>query len=445
MSDMEKSVLTTDSWENLLNNQGVLYKDPKKSTTIGQPVKLTEADLAWAYVGDGFAQKIIDLPAQEMTREWFNIEGDSDNVVVNYLDDLQARKKITTILKWARLFGGAVGVMGIDDGGELEEPVDENNIRAVEFIHVFDRYRVTFSSDDLYDDPTKANYGLPEIYTISPKRGGNSFRVHETRILRKDGMTTPVILEDSNYGWGESALVPLWDNLSFLGSTYQAVTDIVKSFETIIISIDNLQQLIAAGKSDVVKQRLNLMDLSRATLNAVLLDSKEKFEKKASSVTGLDKLIQEMGIAVAAMSGIPVTLFLGTSPAGLNATGASDIRQWYDKIAADQETELKPMIERLSYLSMIAKDGPTKGVELPEWSIKFNPLWQPTEKEIAETRKLVAETDDIYIQNQVIHPTEVRESRFGGESYSQDTIIDDSLTKNIIPEDDDNESMTNEE
>lgn len=416
-----------DSWQNLFTGAGVRNRDKKLSSTFAATEALSEKELNALYRGNGFAKKIIDLPAKEMTREWFTVDGDTDNLIVQYFETIGIRKKITKLLKWSRLFGGGIGIMGLDDGGELDTKLDENGIRSLQFLHVFDRFRVNFTDTDLYSDPKNEKFGLPEYFIVSP-RAGMPFKVHESRVLSLHGLDTP-LTETRNSGWGDSALLSMYTQLRNLGVTYSATADIVESFEELVISIDNLQQLVAAGKESVVKKRLELLDLSRSTLNTTLLDAKEKFEKKSSTVTGLDKLIEQQALALSAVSGIPATLLLGKSPAGLSATGDSDIRQWYDNIAASQEDDLKPILERLVRVTMLTKDGPTKGVELEDWSIKFTPLWQPTEKETAETRKIIAETDDIYITNQVLDPQEIRESRFGGESFSANISIDASLTK----------------
>jgi hypothetical protein len=73
---------------------------------------------------------------------------------------------------------------------------------------------------------------------------------------------------------------------------------------------------------------------------------------------------------------------------------------------------------------MLSKEGPTKGKVLDDWSLEFNPLWQPTEQETVEMRNKQAETDKIYIEQQVLTPEEVTLSRFGGDEYSIETSVD---------------------
>ncbi|KKM23144.1 hypothetical protein LCGC14_1618110, partial [marine sediment metagenome] len=57
--------------------------------------------------------------------------------------------------------------------------------------------------------------------------------------------------------------------------------------------------------------------------------------------------------------------------------------------------------------------------------VEWVPLWQLTEEEEAKRRKSVAESDAIYINSGVLDPTEVANSRFGGEVYSAETVLDD--------------------
>ena len=52
----------------------------------------------------------------------------------------------------------------------------------------------------------------------------------------------------------------------------------------------------------------------------------------------------------ASAADIPVTRLLGQSPAGLSATGDSDTRNYHDMIAARQELDLRPQLERLDAL-----------------------------------------------------------------------------------------------
>lgn len=65
-----------------------------------------------------------------------------------------------------------------------------------------------------------------------------------------------------------------------------------------------------------------------------------------------------------------------------------------------------------------------------DWSFSFNPLWKLDSQSDAEIRKKVAETDAIYLTNQVITSDEVREKRFKGSSLSAELdFSEDELTE----------------
>jgi hypothetical protein len=160
------------------------------------------------------------------------------------------------------------------------------------------------------------------------------------------------------------------------------------------------------------------MDLSRHVLHIKLLDADaEQYKKEASSVAGLPDLMDRFGIALAGVTGIPATKLLGQAPAGMNATGESDIRNWYDDLSADQEAILSPVYERLCYLVFKSKDGGFKGKEPEGWTIKWNPLYELTAKEQAELYKATADADAAYISAGVLDPGTVHDQRFMGEGF----------------------------
>jgi hypothetical protein len=160
-------------------------------------------------------------------------------------------------------------------------------------------------------------------------------------------------------------------------------------------------------------------------VRAVPLDADaEEFERAGAGVAGLGEVYDRMMMRLSAATGIPVTLLFGRSPAGMNATGESDIRLFYDYISSLQETQTRPRLEYLIELMLNATDGPTGGNAPESWNFEFNPLWQESAKERAETRRLISVADTNYVNTGVLTSNEVAESRFGGETYSPETMLD---------------------
>lgn len=427
----DKDVTRSDAgeWVNLLTWMGYKSNDRVTSQRFLGCRSLTQAELTDLYKGCGIAKRIVDLISDEMTRAWFCVEGDADDLIVQRLEEINAKKKIRELIRWARLYGGALAVVGIDDGLKLERPVNENNIRSIEFIHVFDRHDITFNAmTDLYSDPNHPKYGTPEWYTINTVNGSQR-RVHATRTLPLYGETLPNRLMNDNQGWGDSVLQSCYTELRNLGGSYGSTANILQDFIQTILTIDNLSNLIQGGQQDIIKRRLELIDTSRSVSNTILLDAQEEFQKSSSSVAGLDALIDRFGLALASVTGIPYSFLMGQPPSGLQATGQADIRMFYDMVRCQQEDNLQPILERLVRLIMLSKLGPFRGAEPAEWSVKFHPLWQMSENDEALYRKTIAETDAIYLDRGVLDPEEVAISRFGGDAYSAETELDMSVSR----------------
>jgi len=129
-----------------------------------------------------------------------------------------------------------------------------------------------------------------------------------------------------------------------------------------------------------------------------------------------------MMVAMAAEE--PVTRLFGRSPAGMNSTGESDARFWYDVVGAHRQQILKPAIEQAALFVFRSQLGPTGG-EVPEkWEIKFPPLWQETPLERAQRLNLLADADTKWIAAEMIHSAEATLSRFRPEGVSDQYQVD---------------------
>ncbi len=164
--------------------------------------------------------------------------------------------------------------------------------------------------------------------------------------------------------------------------------------------------------------------MTKSIARMLVIDAEEEFERATASLAGVDVVLREFAIRLAAAADMPVTLLMGTSPGGMSATGESDIRFFYDRIGARQKRHLLPILRRLYRLVMISKEGPTEGEEPEMWNLKFNPLRQLSELEQATLRKTVAETDAIYIGQGVLSAEEVAASTYGGSEWSMERTID---------------------
>ena len=340
-------VANADGFANALTGMGDRNYDKRLSTVFKPGLRLSDSTLTGLYRGNGLSRRIVNLPAVEMTRNWFTINGDEDDAVLQKLETLGAQEMYTDALVWSRLYGGAVILMGLNDGMALWRPVNEKRIRDIMFLRVFDRREVEVVHQSISTDPTDPLFGEPTKYLITPITGGSQFKVHASRLIRFDGAKIPGRELFAHNWWHDSILESVYEQIRQMGAVYDSSEFIVNEFVMTIIQIDNMLDMNMKDNGALLKQRLAMLDLSKHVKNTMLLDTKETFAKHSSTVAGLEKLLDSFMMSVSSVTGIPVTLLMGRSPAGQNATGESDIRMWYDSIRSGQRAGLRPRLEKL--------------------------------------------------------------------------------------------------
>jgi phage-related protein (TIGR01555 family) len=401
-----------DGWANVFTGMGIRNRDKTVATKAAPAQLISTQEATSVYVGGGLGRRIVDLPAETMTREWLEVETEdkeTGKAITARLDELNAKEAITNAVRWSRLYGGALVIIGFDDGAEsLAEPLNEATIRNVTFLHTFDRTEVNHNATVLYREPTSPRYGLPEIYTINPA-GGSMFTVHESRVLRFEGDPLPRQAWRENQCWGASVLQSCIDALKQTGTGYHAALTIMTEFILGVLTVKDLGDLIQSDSgNEALMSRLNILDMSKSNLNTIVVDVDEKFERQSATVTGMADLMDRFIRHLSAVSGIPVNVLMGQSPAGLNATGDSDIRNWYDCIKAEQEDRILPAANKLVRFLLISKEGPTRGKEPADWRVVFRPLWQMTAKECAEIDKIKTESAVLLVESAIADVDEAR-------------------------------------
>ena len=421
----------TDGWMNILSGLGVPGRDKTASTVFRACPQFGWCELDQLYRADGLTKRIIDIVSAEMIRQGWEVDGDPEGLLVSKFEEMNLYAKLTNLIQWARLYGGGLIVMGIADGRELDQPVNINNIEAVTWLHVFDRWQTQILFEYMTLDLNDQNYGYPTLYQITDYRTGAVFNVHHSRVLRMDWSILPPRDRNFNQGWGDSVILSIYDELKNYGSAFANTSAIMQDFVNGILKIPGLSQSLASNCNDsAILKRLDFANLSKSVAQMMVLDGEEVYEKLSTNVGGLSDLLDRFMLSLSSVTGIPVTLLFGRSPGGLNATGDSDVRNFYDMIKQYQELKLKPILEKLTLYIFKSKTGPTKGLEPENWSIQFAPLWQNTEEQEANVRRTVAETDAIYIDRGVLDPNEVAISRFGGDRWSMNTLIDIDAREN---------------
>lgn len=443
-----------DGYVNLLNKYGTKQDNSEAYKFEREPV-IPDMQLTGLYEGNGLFSKIIDTPAEEALKHGFDLNLKSDELnafVEDALDDLEWEEKAATAIKWARLYGGALIVMLIDDGRGLEEPVDWEHLRSIDELRVYERSIVQPDYTSLYQQDyggkgvgnRVSKFGQPEYYYVSSIYG--SFKVHESRCLVFRNGVLPEQTSNATYlFWGMPEYVRI---RRALRETVTAHTDSVKLLERSVQAIYSMKGLASLlttddGENQVLK-RLQLVDTSRGLLNSIAIDSEgEQYDFKTFQFSGVKDVIDATCNMLSALTNIPQTILFGRSPAGMNATGDSDFESYYNFVEKIQRLMLKRNLRTL--LDVVFRAGIASGdvTEEPDYKLEFNPLWSLSDTEQAtvdqtkaQTALVKAQTAQAYVDMQALDPTEVRRRLASDEEFDVEDIIseddEDDLVQSLL-------------
>lgn len=443
-----------DGYVNLLNKYGTKQDNSEAYKFEREPV-IPDMQLTGLYEGNGLFSKIIDTPAEEALKHGFDLNLKSDELnafVEDALDDLEWEEKAATAIKWARLYGGALIVMLIDDGRGLEEPVDWEHIRSIDELRVYERSIVQPDYASLYQQDyggkgvgnRVSKFGQPEYYYVSSIYG--SYKVHESRCLVFRNGVLPEQTSNATYlFWGMPEYVRI---RRALRETVTAHTDSVKLLERSVQAIYSMKGLASLlttddGENQVLK-RLQLVDTSRGLLNSIAIDSEgEQYDFKTFQFSGVKDVIDATCNMLSALTNIPQTILFGRSPAGMNATGDSDFESYYNFVEKIQRLMLKRNLRTL--LDVVFRAGIASGdvAEEPDYKLEFKPLWSLSDTEQAavdqtkaQTALVKAQTAQAYVDMQALDPTEVRRRLASDEEFDVEDIIseddEDDLLQSLL-------------
>lgn len=415
-------MMRVDAWQNALTGLGTL-RDKTKYHEARATAPLNDAELQAMFDDDDIASRIIEQLPADAVRQGFRLKLEQDDTpnattiardIVKAVDALQGLQKLREAWIWGRLFNLGAVFVGAEDGQDPSLPLNVERVEHVRFLNVLRRTQLRV--DKYYTDVRAPKYGEPELFEIVQQAGSTygeerlltGIKIHESRMLIFRGVMTarePVL--SGSILTDHSVLQRCKEALQYGSQAWMSATHLMSDASQGVLHIQNLIQMLSTNGEGLLKKRMQMMDLARSVCRSILVDAdKEKFERVPTSFQGLPDMLDRQMMRISAAARMPLTILFGRSPAGMNATGESDTRSWYDQVATERAEKLDPKLRALIEMLMRAKDGPTSGKVLDGWEIQWNPLWQPTDKEQAETFKLKADALAGLVTAQVVQPEE---------------------------------------
>ena len=406
------------------------FGDPSRDKSAAQRFVLDLLDqeqLSAAYRGDWLARKIVDVPAFDSCRAWRTWEADNDQIekIEECEKALGLQRKLMQALIKARLFGGAALIMGVE-GQKFEEELDVDSVGKDDlvFVHVISRWEI--EAGPLMRDITSPWYGEPSYYrrintlqTPSIKLKppleesslgydpGSTLEIHPSRVVRLLGLDYPDLMFAMN-SWGDSALQPVVDAIRAAGLVSSSIAAMISEAKLDVIKIPGLiEQLSTDAATEQLRTRFAFTMAAKSTVNTTLIDSNEEWERITLQFGSMD-VVMGMYLKIAAgAADIPATRLLGDAPTGMNATGDSDTRNYYDRLQADQKVRLQPALSRLDEVLIRHALGSRPKEIHYEWV----PLWQMDDAQKSDLWLKKAQAFKIDVDAALINPDVMREVR----------------------------------
>lgn len=382
--------VVTDTLTNLVSGMSVLGQDKaysnQYSLTIIDPLQLENA-----YRSDWIAGKAVDIPAEDATSEWraWNATQDQITLLEKCEQDLGVQRKVESALKKARLYGGGAIVIGIKGQEDVTQPINLDLIKQGDLIYLHDVSKWELTAGDIDWDLGSQYFGRPRCYRLST---GNTIEldIHPSRVAHFNGRELPSRKTAGYDGWGDSIIQRIDDAVKHAAIPQQQIATLMMESNVDIIKVPNFMANVATDQyNKKLISRFQLAAVAKSINRALILDKEEEWTKLSPNFSGLKDLAMMYVEIASGACDMPATRMLGKSPDGLNATGQSDLENYYKMIGNVQKNKISPALRLLD--ECIIRSA--LGSRPPEVHYTWRPLW--TLSETQKTANFLSKTQAI--------------------------------------------------
>lgn len=360
---------------------------------------LSALDFLNMYRGSWLSRKIVDIPADDAVRAWREWKADKAEIEKIEAEEkrLQYRQKIRLARGKARLFGGGGVFIGTGEAQGLDLPIEPERCRNEGI-----KYLTALSSNELRVaelefDPISPNYGKPKMYRVGVTGGTATLvDIHPSRVIAFSGIPNPEprfgLPGMSAYGWGDSILQSVYDAVRNSDSGVANMASLLFEANVDVFGVpDMISQMADPAYQNLLTERFSLAAANKAINKAIIRDAAETYERKGVVFNGAPELLELIFKYNSGGADIPMTRLFGQSPAGMSATGESDMRNYYDGINSGQELDMTPAMSIGDECLVWSAGLQPK----PDLTYEWSPLWQMSDVERATVGKTDAETAKI--------------------------------------------------
>jgi len=379
---------------------------------VGYKKNLTFDDYLVQYQRQDIAARVVDAPAQATWRRDPEIlEDDDETSDTQFEQDIKKLARNKKMYKWLeridRLSGiGEFGVLflGINDGGNPEDPVNVDEMKSIDDILYFAVYTGSEDEsssariDSLIDDPSDPRFNLPEFYRIEIRQGKTeddtkSVKVHWSRVIH----VAEGLLEDEVNG--EPRLKKVFNRLKDLEKVIAGAAEFYWINSRMGLHVDVGDDFamgdLSGNIDDVMSDLQDEFDEYFHGTRRVMRTRGVDIENIGSTVSDPTPIIEMELQFISAKTGIPRRILVGSERGELAST--QDEANWNKKVEERQTQHAEPNILRalidrfLEWGILKLKD------EESGYKVKWPDLFALNDIEKAELAKTITESVKNYV------------------------------------------------
>lgn len=334
-----------------------------------------------SFVGYGVLQQIaqqgliracIQTVSDDLSRKWIKIDGCDDpeklEIIENELKKLHIKDLFHKAVTTTGYMGGAF--IFIDTGeDDLTLPLAINDLSAelkdgakVKFV-VVDPVNVSPIEYNCID-PLRDDYMQPRMWQVLGKR------VHASRLLPFVENQPPMLLKPNYNFLGIPQAQILWDYVMHFNQTRASTARLLEKISLLVVQTDMDAVLSDEHGIELFDAKMEFLERYRNNDSVFVCDKEsEGVMNVQTTIAGCTDVVRQSLELIACINRTPAVKLLGISPSGFNATGESDLKNYYDYIASKQEL-YREQIQTIINVIQLVEFGNID----PAITFKFEPL-----------------------------------------------------------------------
>lgn len=316
---------TRDAFQNPIARTGAFMPNQLEATNY----PMTRFTRDWQTINSLYrshwvVRRIIDTIPEDMTKNGYKIISQIDPDKMRAIETVFRRtstyKNLLLGLKWGRLYGGAGGLIIIDGQEDaLDQPLELDQVMPGSYrgLLILDRWSGISPTEELVEDPSDPEYGLPKSYLVTSDVLPNGIRVHHSRIIRFTGRQLPYLEELAENYWGASELEHVIDELKKRDNVSWNIASLTFMASLRVMKLEGMGQIFALGDTKAQEDLYATIQAMNALMNnnsIQVLGDKDSYETHQYTFGGVGEVYDRFMMDVAGAAETPVTKLFGRSP-----------------------------------------------------------------------------------------------------------------------------------